>query len=169
MEMKHKKDLLNLIQKNILDEIDITSDLIYKNNFIVEIPEKYGIRFFDVMTVTFTCGKMCTLTIRNNVNTLQSLMQHKYKRSILDIFRLQKDDIFIHYLDKSNKRLFTKILKNIKIVDFCEGDLSYQNNAPNNSVVTIKYDKEIIINQNDEEIYKTHITKKSKNQPTFEG
>ena len=142
--MKYGDITLNLTQRAFLDDIDFGCDLIYKNNFIVEFPEKLGVRFFDVVSIDFLENKTCRFTIRNNASNLPLFSLYKYKHNCFSFFKFKKSNISIHCLDRSNNLLFTNTLKNIKIVKIFEEQLSYKDDNPQTIVFYVKYSKRII-------------------------
>lgn len=144
MEMKYGDITLNLAQRASLDDIDIGSDLIYKNAFIVSFPEEMGIRFFDVISIDFIGDKTCRFTIRNNSTNLPLFSIYKYKHSCSNFLKWKRDDISIHHLDRQNNLLFTSVLKKIKIKNIFEEQLSYKDDKPQTIIFDIKYAKRII-------------------------
>lgn len=142
--MKYGDITLNLAQRASLDDIDIGSDLIYKNAFIVVFPEKMGIRFFDVISIDFLEDKTCRFTIRNNSSNLPLFSLNKYKHSCCNIFKRKRDDILIHHLDRQNNLLFTSFLKKIKIKNIYEEQLSYKDDKPQTIIFDVKYVERII-------------------------
>jgi hypothetical protein len=144
MKMKCGDMTLNLTQRASLDDINLGSDLIYTNNFIVEFPEELGVRFYDVVSIDFLKDKTCRFTIRNNSTTIPLFSLNKYRHSCSNILKWKRDNISIHYLDRENNLLFTSVLKKIKINDIFEEQLTYKDDKPQTIIFDIKYSKRTI-------------------------
>lgn len=144
MKMKCGDISLNLTQRASLDDINLGSDLIYKNNFIVDFPKELGVRFYDVISIDFLKHRTCRFTIRNNSSSIPLFALNKYRHSYSNIFKWKRDDISIHYLDRSNNLLFTSVLKKIKINDIFEGQLTYKDDKPQTIIFDVKYNKRTI-------------------------
>lgn len=135
---------INYVQRAFMDDVNIGEDLINKNGFIVEFPEEFGIRFYDVISVNYLGEKMCRFTIRNNSTNLPLFNLNNYKCKCCSFFKKKKSNIIIHHINKMNEIVYTSILYNVCVKNIFEEELTYTDDNPQNIIFDIKYKKRII-------------------------
>ena len=144
MKMKCDNVTLNYVQRAFMDDVNVGEDLLNKNGFIVEFPEEMGIRFYDVISMSYMGDKICRFTIRNNYANLPLLNLNKYKRTNSSYFKNKKDDVIIYHINKLNEIVYTTILHKISIKNIFEEDLTYTDDKPQKIYLDIRYKKRIL-------------------------
>lgn len=110
--------------------------LSFMNYFVVNFPAELNIAFHNVISCEYIGNKTYRFVIKNNFERFPLYTLNEYINKQCNLFKKNKDNVEIHYLNRDNEQKYMTILKNIRINNICEGKLSYNEN----DVQTISFD-----------------------------
>lgn len=135
---------INYLHRLITEDNKVTESMAFTNFFIVEFPEKFNLRPYDVVSVEFTDDNVCKIKIRNNFDNYPLFMINEYVNKNKCLFRRCKDSIKVNYINRIGEVKCVSTLTDIVIKNVHEDALTYCEGNVQTITMDIKYKKRVI-------------------------
>lgn len=119
------------------------NDLVLNNFFIAEFPEELNINYHDIISIMFINEYRCVVKIINNYENFPLFSLNLFKTKQRSIFR-KKSDIIIKHLDRNGDIRYISKLKDIKIFNIFEDELTYLNDNTQTITFEVSFKKRIL-------------------------